>query len=221
MASLANARRDEINSFLFTNGTQEALEAIRAHFNSHPALKGEVKLRERVNELLNNPGALADLNDRERKEIGSEYANTRIREAKLMPRSGEGVINTKRGTEENPFDLKSGAFDSFYDKDKGMNIKEYHIDVELRKTETGVDVYAANRSGETVKVGALSDNFLKNNPMNVDRCKAEIEIEDFSNGRLKNVSQRVIIDTDIMSGDVIDLSADMLPEIKNGQMEKI
>ena len=33
---------------------------------------------------------------------------------------------------------------------------------------------------------------------------------DYSNGKLKNVSMRVVADTDLMSGDVLDLNDTML-----------
>lgn len=59
-------------------------------------------------------------------------------------------------------------------------------------------------------MGDLPDNFLRNNPMNVDRCSAEVQFADFSNGKMKNVSVRVVMNSDEMSGDIMNLDNDML-----------
>ena len=39
---------------------------------------------------------------------------------------------------------------------------------------------------------------------------------DYSNGKLKNVSMRVVADTDLMSGDVLDLNDTMLCRSRPG-----
>ena len=46
--------------------------------------------------------------------------------------------------------------------------------------------------------------------MNVDSCEADLQLVDYSHEAMKNVSAKVIVDTDRMSGDVIDLNEDML-----------
>lgn len=46
--------------------------------------------------------------------------------------------------------------------------------------------------------------------MNVDRCDAEVELTDFSNGKMKNLKVRVVTNSDEMSGDIIELNEDML-----------
>lgn len=59
-------------------------------------------------------------------------------------------------------------------------------------------------------IGVLSHNFITNNPMNVEDCRAIVQIIDYSNGQMKNISASIIVDTDLMSGDAIDLNNDML-----------
>lgn len=46
--------------------------------------------------------------------------------------------------------------------------------------------------------------------MNVEDCRAIVQIIDYSNGQMKNISASIIVDTDLMSGDAIDLNNDML-----------
>lgn len=59
-------------------------------------------------------------------------------------------------------------------------------------------------------IGRLPDKFLTNNPMNAEWCEAMLQMTDYSNGKMKNVSARVIVDTDLMSGDAISLNEEML-----------
>lgn len=59
-------------------------------------------------------------------------------------------------------------------------------------------------------IGHLPDKFLINNPMIVDVCDAEMQLVDYSNGKGKNLSAKIVVNTDLMSGDVIDLNDDML-----------
>lgn len=220
-----NAMRDELTSLdIHMMNNQEVCEAIRSHFESHPTMPGEKWLKDRANELLGNPDTLDTLDEAERQKLDYQYALTRIRETKLAPRSGPGVVDAKGGDvniahDRNSFDLKtSGAdlYDLKYNKLNGPLTST--IGVQLQKTEAGVDVYAPDKTGKAVMVGALSESFLKNNPMNVDACKATMVVEDFSGGQLKTVSQYLVVDTDIMSGDIVDLSASMLPKMENSQM---
>lgn len=46
--------------------------------------------------------------------------------------------------------------------------------------------------------------------MNISHCEAELQLTDFSNGNMKNLSARVVVDSDLMSGDVIDLDENLL-----------
>ena len=51
---------------------------------------------------------------------------------------------------------------------------------------------------------------MTNNPMLGHGCLAELEFAEFSKGNLKNLSATVVVDTDQMSGDVVELNDDML-----------
>ena len=87
----------------------------------------------------------------------------------------------------------------------------YKIDAALQKNDDGsVSVMGAYANGGEVNMGDLPDKFLRNNPMNVDRCSAEVQFTDFSNGKMKNVSVRVVMNSDEMSGDIVNLDNDML-----------
>ena len=83
--------------------------------------------------------------------------------------------------------------------------------MELQKNDVG-DVYvlAEQSDGGHRTIGTLPDSFLTNNPMNVSHCEAELQLTDFSNGNMKNLSARVVVDSDLMSGDVIDLDENLL-----------
>lgn len=58
--------------------------------------------------------------------------------------------------------------------------------------------------------GTISDNFIKDNPMNVEECEAKLQMIDYSNGRLKNITVKVVADVDVMSGNVVELDESML-----------
>ena len=85
------------------------------------------------------------------------------------------------------------------------------VNVELQNNGNGeVYVTAELANGGWRSIGHLPEKFLKNNPMNVESCAAELQIVDFSNGKMKNLSASIVVDTDVMSGDVIDLDNSML-----------
>lgn len=200
---LADMRRDEIAVGIAENGLadRDVLEAVRAHFESHPTLPGEKSLKNTVNGLLEQDGDI-QMEQSQREEIIRQYADTRMRETKM-----ESI-----GNDFSPADLKAERIDQF-GEDSVVSV--HKVDVELQKLDaTGSDpfvyVLAERADGKHDTLGRLPDKFLTNNPMNVDSCKAELQIADYSNGKMKNVSMRVVADTDLMSGDVIDLDNDML-----------
>lgn len=148
-----------------------------------------------VTDELANDGVLSD---GQRGELIDKYAQTRIRETKM-----NGI-----GREFDPADLNLE-----YMSQNGT-VSMSKVNVELQKQtagdETTVYVLADRADGKHMTIGKLPDTFLTNNPMNVESCKAELQVTDYSNGKLKNVSMRVVADTDLMSGDVIDLDDEML-----------
>lgn len=64
--------------------------------------------------------------------------------------------------------------------------------------------------GKYAEIAPVPDKYKVNNPMSVIRCDAEVEITDWSNGKMKNVTAKVVVDTDRMTGDVIELDENML-----------
>lgn len=197
---LTEIRREELETSVFSEGDQVALEMMRAHFDSHPTMPGEKAFKKRVNELLDNPDMLKDWDpdDAERKQMASMYAETRIRETKFI---GPNVADqsfplthlTQYTSAENP-----------------IPVQVYKIDANICKVDDGVAVYVKDSLDKYQKIGYLPDTFITNNPLIAGSCMAEISIEDYSNGKLKNVSERVVVDTDGMGGNSVVLTDDML-----------
>lgn len=156
-------------------------------------------------------------------EIGDVYVNARFRETKMEQSAfSKGLTPAALGNLE--------RIDTYED----AIVSVYSSEVELQKLGDNVYVLAEMneeelKSGKYAVVGKLPGNehvvlpgnehavvgklpakFLTNNPMNVDSCKAELQIVDYSNGTMKNTSVRVVADSDLMSGDAIDLDEDML-----------
>lgn len=143
----------------------------------------------------------------EREEFVNGYLQTRFRETPL--KEGNYYLDFRNF---DPTVLKK----SFVDRvpQNGATVSVDRVSVELQKNMAGeVAVMAEMENGGNMFIGGLPDKFLKNNPMNVDSCKADLQIIDYSNGKMKNLSCAVVVDTDLMSGDVIDLDDDMLDSI--------
>lgn len=195
MESLADIRRQEQAESLSKLSDRDIMEMARTHFDSHPTMPGEKKLKMMVTDELANDGVLSD---GQRGELIDKYAQTRIRETKM-----NGI-----GREFDPADL------NLEHMSQNGTVSMSKVNVELQKQtagdETTVYVLADRADGKHMTIGKLPDTFLTNNPMNVESCKAELQVTDYSNGKLKNVSMRVVADTDLMSGDVIDLDDEML-----------
>lgn len=200
---LAGLRRQEQQEQLQELHDRDLCELIRAHFESHPALPGEKILKDTANQIL----AMKDdgqefLTDDEKKILIRKYADTRIRETGLR----EGLYYL-----QDPVSFKFK--DSFDLPPEGNNapVSIHIIDAELQKTESGnINVTVKQKNDGYCFVGTLPDNFMANNPMIVDHCAGELQIADYSNGKLKNISARLVVDTDLMSNDVVRLSEDML-----------
>lgn len=211
--SLTDMRREEHYQSLMEMPERDMLEMIRAHFESHPTLPGEKELKDKVNNKIENLNNAARMGaapkngqypplvwiDGEKESLARQYADTRIRET---PVNMAGV---------RPEDLNRKPVVEIPQAKTNSTVYVSRVDVELQKQRSG-DVYvlAEKADGKHITIGSLQDKFLTNNPMNVDSCKAELQIADYSNGKMKNLSARVVVDTDLMSGDVIDLDDDML-----------
>lgn len=168
-------KRDECATSLFCDSDRGALETVMAHFESHPAMSGEKTVKDRVNELLDNPGLLEgwDPDGSEREFIAEAYGKTRIRETRIENR-----------TDVSMFRMKTKEFGTYTQQDNPTPVCVKKADVELRKIKDGVNIYAQTTTNNRYqKIGSLPDSFLANNPMNVSRCPAVLSVEDFSGGK--------------------------------------
>lgn len=158
----------------------------------------------------------------EKKDLAMKYAQTRIRETSL--KDGDHYLDFRFFGVDT---LKRETIDRVYDKTNETACSEetpyehaIHTDkvnAELQKTPSGnVCVMAEKPDGSFRMVGSLEDDFLKNNPMNVNSCPAELEITDFLFCGWKSMSAKVIVNTDIMSGDIIMLDDDLLAGLEQG-----
>lgn len=228
------------NNQVFTAAEDLAdLEMMKAHFESHPTMPGEKEFKKWVNHILDALTASEDgiyAGDSSTKDwipnikdwLAEKYAETEIRETKFTgnkivdmakdpltdPETGKTVKQYK-DPEENAFRL-TPMWEAYPDT---LNMEAcenaYVLDVELRKVKDGVNIYAKKSpdAARFTKVGSVPDNFLANNPMNVSRCPAQICIEDYSGGKLRNVSERLVVESSRMSGDYVELSDDMLTDL--------
>lgn len=195
MESLADIRRQEQAESLGQLDDRDIMEMARAHFDSHPTLPGEKKLKMMVNDELANAGVLSD---GQRGELIDKYVQTRIRETKM-----ESI-----GREFDPKDLNMESMS----QNGTVSMNKVNVELQRQTADDNATVYvlAERADGRHMTIGKLPDKFLTNSPMNVESCKAELQVMDYSNGKFKNVSMRVVADTDLMSGDVLDLDDTML-----------
>lgn len=222
---LADMRREEQYKSLTELSDRDMCEMIRAHFESHPTLPGEKTMKDQVNQLIAilNPQETSSepeagwkpadqtpfendslLAAEDKEELARRYAQTRIRETHL--KEGNYYLDFRHfdptALKRDSLLLPETATDTLYVD---------RVNVELQKNDSGeVFVMAEQSDGGIRMIGTLPENFLMNNPMNVNSCRAELQIADYSNGKMKNLSARVVVDTDLMSGDVVDLDEDLL-----------
>lgn len=205
---LADIRSEEHLKSLKELSDRDLCEMIRAHFESHTTLPGEKVMKDQVNQLI----TLIELDNQfsimpeEKDELVRKYAQTRIRETPL--KEGNHYFDFRN---YDPTALERHPVTEVADV-AGNPVYISRVNAELQNNNNAgeVNVVAELYNGRYTFVGSLPDNFLKNNPMNVDSCTAELEIADYSNGQMKNLSVRVVADTDLMSGDVVDLNENMM-----------
>lgn len=236
LTTLADIRRDEHVKQLRELPDRDLCEMVRAHFESHPTLPGEKAVKDQANQALamledaqnamtqnilqakfgpkeafEQAVGIATLNNSllapdDKEELVQAYAKTRIRETSL--KEGTYYLDFRHF---DPTELKRSPVDELPQNNGQSTVYVDKVKVELQKIDGNeVNVVAENSYGGWKFVGHLPDNFLKNNPMNVDHCEAELQLADYSNGNMKNLSAKVVVDTDLMSGDVVDLDESML-----------
>lgn len=199
---LADMRRAQLMESLAESRDRGLLETVRAHYASHPCLPGEKAVKDMVNDYLDNPDDYPfGLDVYTRNDLIQSYAQTCIRETK---------IDTS-DYEFSPSDLQRQRVLTFGPtQNRNSEITVDRVDVDLMKAPDGNVYVEAPFADCSYTIGRLPENFNRNNPMNVESCKAELQLVDHSNGKGKNVSMRLVANTDLMSGDVLDLNDDML-----------
>lgn len=197
-----NAARSECENTLGTLSDRELLEMVRTHFESHPKQYGGKELRDFANEMLEKEDI--HLTDEKRGDVIRQCAYFRIQEAKFESTKRVQYFVSSFHKEE----IAMERIDSF---DSTVPVSVYKMNASLVNDEHGFVFVDAEAAGsDDVTIGVLSHNFTTNNPMNVEDCRAIVQIIDYSNGQMKNISASIIVDTDLMSGDAIDLNNDML-----------
>lgn len=205
---LVDVRRQEFLGSLDEIPSRELYEMIRSHIESHPGFPGRKALSARISQELLKPDAdISPVDD----ELKAKYAQSRIREVPLQ----EGTyhidyFNRNSGNKDdcvNPLLLAHEAFDSAPDGSISVSV----IQGSLLRAPGGNAYVSANMHERTngFLIGSLPENFLKNNPMLVDKCPVEIQLKDSSYGHMKNLSVRIVADTDLMSGDAVCMEDDM------------
>lgn len=220
---LADKRRAEHADSLDRLTERCLCEMVQAHFESHPALPGEKTLRDQAVQVLaqiDNQTAKAPdgfksmeemspfddgiMSAEEKNDMVERYAKTRIRETSI--KEGSYYMGAYLSESAN---LKRVADMPGPDGHSTISIDRSNVRL-VRHESDEVGVLAERADGGYQFIGTLPDNFLVNNPMAVDACSAELQLVDYSNGKMKNVSALIVVDTDLMSGDVLDLEDDML-----------
>lgn len=220
--ALTDMRRREHTESLKQLPERDLCEMVRAHFESHPALPGEKTLKDQANQVLAQLDAASGsvpegfkqadgptpfdtdiMSEEEKAQMAERYADTRIRETPLK----EGNYYMKTYLDA----AKHEVLNSESANNGNSTTYMHRMDAKLMRHESGdVGVLGKRKDGGYQFIGTLPENFLANNPMAVDSCPAEIQITDYSNNNWNNISVRVVTDTDLMSGDVIDLDDKML-----------
>lgn len=189
---------------------RDMLESIRAHFASHATLPGEKALKERATYELaqidnNEPEDARWLDPELKSDMARQLADTRIREFSVtMAGIRPDDLNHKFLGE---YEIKNGKIP--VERPHGQTVYVSCVDGELIKSGDDVFVHMERADGK-YEESPVPDKYLANNPMTIKSCGAEIELRDWSNRRMKNVTAKVVVDVDKMTGDVIDLDNDML-----------
>lgn len=200
---LHTERVKEQKEKLYAMSDRELCKAVTAHFNSHPVQVGQKDLKLQAEKALKTEGEVS-LSVYQRDTMVYRFSFMQVQETRIK--------SDKLDYDPHQLDKKMIC--------QKNDTAVYKLDAMLQKNKDGsVSVKGKYTDGSEVSLGRLKDNFLRNNPMNVDKCKAEIELSDFSNGKMKNLKFRVVVNSDVMSGDIVDLDDDMLAGLEqNGSL---
>lgn len=202
LPSLRTTRIAEQREKLSGMSDRELCEAVRAHFNSHPMQTEQKDLELQAAEALKKEGEIV-LPVCQRGTMINRFSAVQIQEAPIEAGSLECDPHT--------LGLYRVARTLGLDRAAARhNTAVYRMDVQLQKEEDGSVSVIGNTDAGRAKLCSLPDNFLRSNPMNMDRCDAEVELMDFFNGKTKNPKVCVVVNSDEMSGDVVKMNNDML-----------
>lgn len=215
VSNLARMRINETTVSLMGMSNEELFHSIKNHFFHDQTLPGDKNLKDTVVAAVKEFGSefpedmdpyLAEHSRGEtpytKHRIVSEFANARIQQTNIA-----GVKEHINGIDPALFAGENIGIHE--DTAAPGEVNVYKLDGMLEKTESGeVRVIGTLTNGNQCIMGTLPDNFLANNRMNVENCRADIQIADFSNGKMKNLSFDVVADTDLMSGNVLDMDFD-------------
>lgn len=200
MTKLGLRRRQEQYDALLELNDRDLCEMIRAHFASHPCISGEKALKDAAGQYLAMNDPNLSLSPEDREAYAHNFAATRIRETKL-----EYATMSSSAVHE------AWANDAQIDPETPGNMTRI-LNVTLAAKPSG-KVAVLLPGDQYRELGELPESFVRNNPMNVQECSAEMEISDYSAGKGTTMGVHVVVDTDLMSGDVLDLNAEDLAEL--------
>lgn len=197
---LANRLRWEQLDSLSKLDDRALCEMVQTHFRSHPCLSGQKDIKDLVNQHLAIHDSEDFLSSEERVMLQKEFAITRIRETKLDHAStSQSNLHTAWAN--------NGQVDPDTPRDMTRTVK-----VTLAAKPSG-KVAVLLPGDQYRELGELPESFVRNNPMNVPECSAEMSITDYSAGKGTTINATVVVDTDLMSGDVLDLNAEDLADL--------
>lgn len=199
--SLTDKRRDQCYLELLSMPERDMVRAIGEHFETHSVMPGEKALKEDVTNTLFNwdmaqrmcpmpdPAYPSIVWPEGKKEaMARQFADTRIREFAV----------TLPGT--NPKDLDLSVAGEFKQGETNTTVYQSRTDAVLFRDEPGKICARVQTLDDSHIDIPIPDKYYANNPLRVDSCKAELLATDWSNGKMKNVSYRIIADTDLMAG---------------------
>lgn len=195
-SKVADIQRQKLIESLIQLSDADLCRMIHGHFENHRTRPGEKAMKDRANEILGDEFAM--LNWDENEKLAAQYAQTRIRQTPLF--GGSNSANEIVVKE-----LMAGADYNDVETVEWFNgpVELKEMDISLVKAARSGNVYVFGKSsdGEEFKIGMLPPKFIRENPMNIDRCDAKLSLVDYSNGHMKNVAVNVVADVDEMSDD--------------------
>lgn len=206
-SKVANDQREQVTEALMRLSDFELCTMIHGHFETHRTLPDEKGMKDTVNRILNDRYGEAEIEWDEKEDLAFSYAQTRIRQTPLLEGSSSA---TEIVVKERLAGAHIRAVELCNWKNGDIQIKEMDVSLVKEAQSDNVYVFGTSGDGQEFKIGTLPPKFVKENPMNVDRCNAKLSLVDYSNDNMKNVAVSVAVDVDEMvsSEFELDLNAD-------------